>query len=81
MFIKPFLKIICDGSTEGFFVGSEVMTYSIKFVRSCTQITCVMKADKTFVDKILYEASVPLLLMPKKDIDLFKEEPIEFIWD
>jgi hypothetical protein len=73
--------MICEGSTGGFFVGSEIMTYSIKFVRSVTQISCIMKKDKTFVDKILFEASIPLLLMPKKDIDLFKEEPIEFIWN
>lgn len=38
-----------------------------------------MEVLKPFVDNLLYETIIPLMLITHKDVSLFKDDPIEYI--
>ena len=61
------------------FVGSKCLNFVIKYVSSATKIERTMSKLKPFIDNILYETVIPIMLPTMKDIALFSEDPIEYI--
>ena len=61
------------------FVGSKCLNFVIKYVSSATKLERTMSKLKPFIDNILYETVIPIMLPTMKDIALFSEDPIEYI--
>ena len=61
------------------FIGSKTLNFVIKLVTSGTKIKRTMAKMLPFMDNILYETVIPLMLTSTRDIRLFEEDPIEFI--
>ena len=61
------------------FIGSKTLNFVIKLVTSGTKIKRTMAKMLPFMDNILYETVIPLMLTSTRDIRLFQEDPIEFI--
>lgn len=61
------------------FVGSKVLKFSISFISHATKQANTMAVMKPFVDNLLYETIVPLMLITQKDVALFRDDPIEYI--
>jgi len=61
------------------FIGSKTLNFVIKLVTSATKIKRTMAKMLPFMDNILYETVIPLMLTSSRDIRLFEEDPIEFI--
>jgi hypothetical protein len=61
------------------FIGSKTLNFVIKLVTAATKINRTMAKMLPFIDNILYETVIPLMLTSARDIRLFEEDPIEFI--
>lgn len=61
------------------FLGSKTLNFVIKLVSSASKIDVTMAKMVPFVDKIMYEKLVPLMMVTAKDQQLFTDDPIEFI--
>ena len=61
------------------FVGSKTLNFNIKYVSTSIKIERTMAKLKPFMDSILYETIVPIMLVTHKDVTLFNEDPIEYI--
>ena len=61
------------------FVGSKTLNFVIKLVTSATKVKKTMDRLIPFIDNILYETAIPLMLTSNRDQQLFEEDPIEYI--
>lgn len=61
------------------FVGSKTLNFNIKFVTASTKLQKTMDKLKPFIENILYETIIPIMLITQKDATLFHEDPIEYI--
>lgn len=61
------------------FVGSKCLNFAIKFVSFCTKVESSMEKLKPFIENLLYETIIPIMLITHKDALLYKEDPIEYI--
>jgi hypothetical protein len=61
------------------FVGSKTLNFNIKFVASATKLAKTMAKLVPFIENILYETVMPIMLVTHKDVTLFREDPIEYI--
>lgn len=61
------------------YVGSTTLLYSIKFIEQSTRIPVLMNILQPYLENILFETTVPIILVTTQDAQLFKEEPIEFL--
>ena len=61
------------------FVGSKTLNFVIKLVSSATKIKLTMDKMTPFIDNILYETAIPLMLISDRDQQLFYDDPIEYI--
>ena len=61
------------------FVGSKTLNFVIKFVTAGTTIQQTMDKLKPFIENILYETVIPIMLVTHRDVTLFSEDPIEYI--
>ena len=71
------LQIIFKRKTH--FVGSKALNFVIKLVSSAIKIPLTMEKMKPFIDNILYETAIPLMIISNRDIQLFEEDPIEYV--
>lgn len=55
------------------------MNFAIKYVSQATKLATTMKILKPFVENLLFETIIPIMLITHKDVVLFKEDPIEYI--
>lgn len=49
------------------FVGSKTLNFSIKLVSQATKVDRTMARLLPFIDTILYELAIPLMLVSTKD--------------
>jgi lysyl-tRNA synthetase class I len=75
--LESHLKILFDRHTK--FVGSKCLNFVIKFVSQATKIKCTMARLKPFMENILYQTVIPIMMVSERDIQLFSEDPIEYI--
>ncbi len=65
------------------FVGSRALDYSIKFVENACRIPCLMTSPQLllqpYIDNILFETAVPVIIVSSGDAFQFREEPVEFL--
>ena len=61
------------------FVGSKTLNFVIKLVTTATKVKLTMDKMIPFIENILYETVVPLMLTSNRDLQLFEEDPIEYI--
>ena len=68
-------------STKNHFVGSQSLNLAIKFVASSTRISNTMEKLKPYVEKILTDTIIQIMLLTEKDMATFENEPVEYIRD
>jgi hypothetical protein len=61
------------------FVGSKTLNFVIKFMSASCKIERTMNKLKPFIENILYECVIPIMLVSHRDISLFQEDPVEYI--
>jgi hypothetical protein len=89
----PFVKYFADNFAEMLleshlqlmfkrksgFVGSKTLNFNIKYVTAATKLQRTMEKLKPFIQNILYETVMPIMLVTHRDATLFHEDPIEYI--
>ena len=65
--------------TKTHFVGAKLLNNSISYLSLASKQANTMTVMKPFIDNLLYETIVPLMLITQKDVALFRDDPIEFI--
>lgn len=75
--LESHLQIVFKRKTE--FVGSKTLNFAIKFVSHSTKIKSTMEKLKPFIENLLYETIIPIMLITHKDASLYSDEPIEYI--
>lgn len=61
------------------FVGSKTLNFVIKLVTTASKVKLTMDKMLPFIDNILYETVIPLMLTSNRDQELFEQDPIEYI--
>jgi hypothetical protein len=61
------------------FVGSKCLNFSMKFISAGTKIPATMTKLKPFIENILYEVVIPIIMPTHRDVNLFQDDPIEYI--
>ena len=61
------------------YVGSKTLNFVIKMVTASCKIERTMNKLKPFMDNVLYETVVPIMLVSHRDMTLFQEDPVEYI--
>ena len=61
------------------FVGSKALNFVIKLVTSAVKIPSTMAKMLPFMENILYETVIPLMIISNRDIQLFEDDPIEYV--
>jgi hypothetical protein len=65
---------------DGLFVGTKSLSLAIKFVTFCAKNEWVMEnLLKENLDTILYKVALPILLLSDEDMEMFVEQPVEFV--
>ena len=77
MLLESHLQLMFKKKTN--FVGSKTLNFNIKFVTASCKIERTMIKLKPFMDNILYETVIPIMLVSHRDMTLFQEDPIEYI--
>jgi len=53
------------------FVGSKCLNFNIKFISAAVKIPLTMAKLKPFIENILYETAIPIMMATHRDISLF----------
>lgn len=61
------------------FVGSKTLNFGIKYVQQAAKLPLTMKILYPFIEKILFEMIIPIMMVTHHDVTLFKDDPIEYI--
>ena len=77
MLLESHLQLMFKRKTG--FVGSKTLNFNIKFVTASTKLQKTMDKLKPFIENILYETIIPIMLITQKDATLFHDDPIEYI--
>lgn len=75
--LESHLQLVFKRKTN--FIGSKTLNYAIKFVSSSVKQEKTMNILRPFVENLLYETIIPIMLVTHKDATLYKDDPIEFI--
>ena len=55
------------------------MNFAIKYVQQSIKLPVTMKVLYPYIESILFEIIVPVMFIINKDVELFREDPIEYI--
>ena len=69
MLLESHLQLMFKKKTN--FVGSKTLNFCIKFVTASCKIERTMLKLKPFMDNILYETVIPIMLVTHRDMSLF----------
>ena len=61
------------------FVGSKCLNFNIKFISAAVKIPKTVEILKPFIENIMYETVIPIMMCSQQDQQLFSEDPIEYI--
>lgn len=76
--IESHLGLVFKKKTH--FVGSQCLHYAIRFIQYSMRLPILMgQYIEPYVENILFETAVPIILVSTHDAYLFKEDPIEFL--
>jgi hypothetical protein len=71
------LKNLLNVKTQ--FIGNKSLTWSIKFIMSSIKKEITMEKLKSFMDQIMYDTILPIVMITERDEQLYQNEPIEYI--
>lgn len=77
MLLESHLQLLFKRKTE--FVGTKTVSFAIKFINYAMKVERTMNNLKPFINNILYEIAIPIMLVTHKDADLFESDPVEYI--
>ena len=69
MLLESHLQLMFKKKTN--FVGSKTLNFVIKFITSSCKIERTMNKLKPFMENILYECVIPIMLISHRDMTLF----------
>lgn len=75
--VDSHLQIVFKKKTH--FVGTTALNYSLQFLSHACKHPQTMAQVGPYVDNLLFETAVPLILVTSRDAYLLNEEPVEFI--
>lgn len=75
--LESHLQLMFSRKTQ--FVGSKCLNFNIKFVSSSIKIPKTMAKLKPFIENIMYETAIPIMMATERDLTLFNDDPIEYI--
>ena len=75
--LESHLKTILDHKKNHVHPGT--MSYAIRYVSLATTIPHTMNKLKPFVDTLLYQAIVPIMMLNAQDIEVFEMDSAEYI--
>lgn len=75
--LESHLQMVFKRKTH--FVGSKTLNFCIKYVTQSSKLPTTMSVLKPFVEKLLFDLIIPVMLVTHKDVTLFQDDPIEFI--
>ena len=84
-FIQTYAEPLCESHLQlmfkrkTHFVGSKALNFVIKLVTSAVKIPSTMAKMLPFMENILYETVIPLMIISNRDIQLFEDDPIEYV--
>lgn len=61
------------------YVGSRALIYSLRFLTKAVTIPLAMNILQPYLENLLFETTVPIILVTTYDLYLFREDPIEFL--
>lgn len=61
------------------FVGSKAINFAIKYVQQSIKLPVTNKVLYPYIESILFEIIIPVMFIINKDVELFREDPIEYI--
>jgi hypothetical protein len=61
------------------FVGSRALIYSLRFLTKAVTVPLAMNIMQPYLENLLFETTVPIILVTTHDLYLFREDPIEFL--
>lgn len=67
--LESHLQLMFSRKTN--FVGSKCLNFNIKVVSAAVKIEQTMTKLKPYIDNILYDMAVPIMLVSHRDINLF----------
>jgi hypothetical protein len=60
-------------------VGSKCLNQALKFISASTKQSNTMEKLKPYVENILYDTIIPIMFVSQKDINMFNNDPVEYI--
>lgn len=77
LLLESHLTLLFKRKTE--FVGTKCVSFCIKFVTYSMKVDKTLEKLKPFIEKILYETAIPIMLVTHKDVELFAQDPTEYV--
>lgn len=84
-FVENFAEPLCESHLQimfkrkTHFVGSKTLNFVIKLVSQATKVPKTMTKMLPFLENILFETIIPIMIASERDQKLFQEDPIEYI--
>jgi hypothetical protein len=75
--LESHLNLLFSRSTN--FVGSKCLNFCIKYVSASTKIERTMTKLKPLMNQILYETVLPIMMVTHSDVQLFNDDPTEYV--
>jgi hypothetical protein len=75
--LQSFLQIFYKNKST--FVGTKLINNTLKFLGCVTKNSTVMKELAPHVEIILYEHIIPVLYLSERDVQLWTDDPQEYI--
>lgn len=61
------------------FVGSKAINFAIKYVQQSIKLPITMTVLYPYIENILFDIIIPVMFITNKDVELFREDQIEYI--
>ena len=75
--LDSFIKILNRRRTH--FVGTKTLNFTMKFFSTCTRVAPAMEKIIPYVETIMKNASIPVIMLNREDVDTFENEPEDFV--
>jgi hypothetical protein len=76
--LRPVFTVL-DSKSSGHFVADDVYRNCITYASNCAEMSPSYKVLKPHLDFLLFQIVFPTLCMSPTDIELFQDDPQEFI--
>lgn len=77
MLLESHMNLLFKKKTH--FVAAQALTYSLKFLTQGVKLPLTMSLMQPYLENLLFETAVPIILVTTHDIYIFKDDPVEYI--